>query len=55
MFDRLPPERKEFALEVYHKNMNLQPLNVRAMKGFEPSTLVIKRHDEGTKGYEIEM
>lgn len=54
VFDKLPPERKAHALEVYHKNMSLQPLNVRAMEGFQqlPSEgLAIKRSDEGTEGY----
>jgi hypothetical protein len=54
VFDKLPPERKEAALRVYHKNMQLQPLNVRAMEGVDLSTLDIKRTDDGTKGYELE-
>lgn len=54
VFDKLPPERKEFALGVYHKNMNMQPLNVRSMNGFNSSSLNIKRSDEGTEGYELE-
>lgn len=53
VFDKLPPERKAYALEVYHKNMSLQPLNVRAIEGFQvlSETLNIKRSDEGTEGY----
>ncbi|KAJ9137211.1 Glutathione-dependent formaldehyde-activating enzyme [Coniochaeta hoffmannii] len=50
-FDRLPPERKERALEVYHKKMALQPLNVRALDGVDLATLQIERSDEGTEGY----
>ena len=51
VFDRLPPERKERALEVYRRNMALQPLNVRALEGVELETLQIERSDEGTEGY----
>lgn len=53
VFDKLPPERKAYALEVYHKNMSLQPLNMRAMEGFQllSETINIKRTDEGTEGY----
>lgn len=53
VFDKLPPERKAYALEVYHKNMSLQPLNMRAMEGFQllSETIKIKRTDEGTEGY----
>ena len=54
IFDKLPPERKERALEVYHKNMQLQPLNIRAMEGVELSSLNIKRNDEGTEGYALD-
>lgn len=53
VFDKLPPERKAYALEVYHKNMSLQPLNLRAMEAFQQlsETIKIKRTDEGTEGY----
>lgn len=53
IFDKLPPERKAYALEVYHKNMSLQPLNVRAIEGFHPLSEIINinRSDEGTEGY----
>lgn len=53
VFDKLPPERKAYALEVYHKNMSLQPLNVRAIEGFQllSETININRSDEGTEGY----
>ena len=54
IFDRLPPERKEVALQTYHKNMQLQPLNVRAMEGVELFSLVIARTDEGTDGYVLD-
>ncbi|POS70692.1 glutathione-dependent formaldehyde-activating enzyme [Diaporthe helianthi] len=53
VFDKLPPERKAHALEVYHKNMSLQPLNVRAIEGFQllSQSITITRSDEGTEGY----
>jgi hypothetical protein len=51
VFDRLPPERKERALQVYHKNMALQPLNVRTLNGVDVGALQIERTDEGTEGY----
>lgn len=53
IFDQLPPERKAYALEVYHKNMSLQPLNVRAIEDFQflSETININRSDEGTEGY----
>jgi hypothetical protein len=54
IFDRLPAERKEKALELYHKNMQLQPLNVRAMEGVNVSALKINRTDAGTEGYELD-
>jgi hypothetical protein len=54
MFDTLPPERKETALKLYHRNMQLQPLNVRAMEGVNLSILEINRSDLGTVGYELD-
>ncbi|KAH0492000.1 hypothetical protein TgHK011_003400 [Trichoderma gracile] len=56
VFERLPPERKEKALAVYHKNMAMQPLNVRAMEGIKIDNLrpLIKREHEGTQGYELD-
>ncbi|KAG8166801.1 hypothetical protein KVR01_002490 [Diaporthe batatas] len=53
IFDKLPPERKAHALEVYHKNISLLPLNVRAVEGFKllSESLTIKRSDEGAEGY----
>ncbi|KAL7807908.1 Mss4-like protein [Trichoderma aethiopicum] len=55
VFDKLPPERKEKALAVYHKNMAMQPLNVRAAEGIRLDDLrpLINRQDEGTEGYEL--
>jgi hypothetical protein len=53
-FDKLPPEKKENALKVYDKNMQLLPLNVRAMEEVDLSSLEINRTDEGTTGYELE-
>lgn len=43
-------------MKVYHKNMSLQPLSLRAMDGFEElnlesEALGLKREDEGTEGY----
>lgn len=54
VFDKLPPARRESALAVYHKNMNMQPINVRAMEGLDLSKVNIKRSDEGTEGYVLE-
>ncbi|OTA01100.1 hypothetical protein A9Z42_0014060 [Trichoderma parareesei] len=56
VFNKLPPQRKEVALAVYHKNMAMQPLNVRAMEGVKLDNLrpLIKREDEGTEGYDLE-
>ncbi|KAL6856796.1 hypothetical protein J3F83DRAFT_751856 [Trichoderma novae-zelandiae] len=55
VFDKLLPERKEKALAVYHKNMAMQPLNVRAIEGINLDSLrpLIKREDEGTEGYAL--
>lgn len=54
VFDKLPPERKERALAAYAKNLDLKPLNVRAMEGVKPESLAIQRSDEGTDGYSLE-
>lgn len=54
IFDKLPPGRKEAALAVYHKNMAIQPLNVRAMKGLDIGSLQIDKTDEGTEGYVLD-
>ncbi|KAL7800335.1 hypothetical protein V8C37DRAFT_364924 [Trichoderma ceciliae] len=56
IFDKLPPEKKDQALTVYHKNMSMQPLNVRAMDNVNLNALrpLIKREDEGTEGYELD-
>jgi hypothetical protein len=51
VFDRLPAETKEKALEVYRKNMALQPLNVRALDDVDLAALQIEKSDEGTEGY----
>lgn len=51
VFDSLPPERKEKVLEMYWKNMALQPLNVRALDGVDLESLEIERTDEGAEGY----
>lgn len=54
VFDKLPPERKERALAVYAKNLELKPLNVRAVEGVKLESLAIQRSDEGTDGYVLE-
>lgn len=54
VFDKLPPERKEIVLAIYHKNMEMVPLNVRAMEGVDLDSLQIDRTDEGTEGYELD-
>ena len=54
VFDKVPPERKEHVMAVYHKNMRLFPLNVRAMEGVDVSKLEIERDACGTEGYEPE-
>lgn len=54
VFDRLPAERRERALSVYFRNMELQPLNVRTLEGVNVDTLVLQRSDEGTEGYELD-
>jgi hypothetical protein len=56
VFDSLLPDRKEMALGRYWKNMDLQPLNLRAMEGLRLEEDVsimgrIVRADEGTEGY----
>lgn len=51
VFDSVPAERKERAMEIYRKNMALQPLNVRTFDGLDIGSLQIKRTDEGTEGY----
>lgn len=54
VFDKLPPERKERALAAYARNLELKPLNVRAMEGVKLELLAIQRSDEGTEGYSLE-
>ncbi|CEJ92899.1 hypothetical protein VHEMI08526 [[Torrubiella] hemipterigena] len=54
IFDKLPPERREFALKVYHKNMSLQPVNVRSIESLDLSKIHVERSDEGTEGYVLE-
>ncbi|KAK5991546.1 hypothetical protein PT974_09830 [Cladobotryum mycophilum] len=56
IFDKLPPERRELALGVYHKNMKLKPLNVRTLDNLDLASLrpLIKREDEGTDGYVLD-
>lgn len=54
VFDKLPPERREVVLKIYHKNMSLQPVNVRSIEGVDLSTIHIERSDEGTEGYVLD-
>ncbi|KAK0387227.1 hypothetical protein NLU13_5540 [Sarocladium strictum] len=54
IFDKLPPERREMALKMYHKNMALQPLNVRTFEGLDLGTLKVERDDCGTEGYKLD-
>ncbi|KAF3762730.1 hypothetical protein M406DRAFT_264248 [Cryphonectria parasitica EP155] len=54
IFDKLPAERKELALAVYHKNLNLKPLNVRTVEGLDLGSITIERTDEGTDGYALD-
>ena len=53
IFDKLAPERKAIALETYHRNIKLLPLNVRTMENFEcvHGELSINKVDEGAEGY----
>lgn len=53
VFDKVPPERREYVMSVYRENMNMQPLNVRALNAVDLGSLQIKRTDEGTEGYEL--
>jgi len=52
VLDAIPPARKERAMALYHKNMNLQPLNVRALDGINLGELDVAKHNTGTEGYE---
>ncbi|KAK8052483.1 glutathione-dependent formaldehyde-activating enzyme [Apiospora rasikravindrae] len=55
VFDNVSPERREHLLGVYHKNMSLQPLNVRCVEGVDLGSLDIQRLDEGTEGYTLDQ
>ncbi|KAK8105214.1 glutathione-dependent formaldehyde-activating enzyme [Apiospora kogelbergensis] len=54
VFDDMAPERRKHMLGVYHRNMNLQPLNIRCLGGFDMKALDIQRSDEGTEGYRLD-
>ncbi|KND87080.1 hypothetical protein TOPH_08254 [Tolypocladium ophioglossoides CBS 100239] len=41
VFDSVPPERLEHVMSVYHKDMNMSPLNVRAIKGLDLASIQI--------------
>lgn len=51
VIDRLPEERKAMVA----KNLDLKPVNVRALDGVDLSLLKIVRSDEGTEGYERDV
>ncbi|KAJ6437719.1 glutathione-dependent formaldehyde-activating enzyme [Purpureocillium lavendulum] len=55
IFDKLPPERKARALEAYHRNVSLLPLNLRAVEGLhrevQLGSVGVERADEGTEDY----
>lgn len=53
VFDKVPPERKEHVMAVYHKNMNMLPLNVRCLEGLDISALNINKFDYGDEDYEL--
>jgi hypothetical protein len=54
VFDKLPPERREVVLQIYHKNMALQPVNVRAIEGLDLKSIYVERTDSGTEGYMLD-
>lgn len=54
IFDKLPPERKAVALEVYHRNLNMQPLSVRTIDDLDISSLKIEYDACGTEGYTLD-
>lgn len=54
VFDKLPPERKSQALQVYNRNLNIIPLNLRSMVGVDLTKTRIARTDDGTRGYELD-
>ncbi|OAA72933.1 Mss4-like protein [Akanthomyces lecanii RCEF 1005] len=54
VFDKLAPERRAVVLEVYHKNMALQPVDVRTIEGLDLSSITVERSDEGTEGYVLD-
>ncbi|KAK8080909.1 hypothetical protein PG997_008727 [Apiospora hydei] len=54
VFDSVPLERRERLLEVYHRNMSLQPLNIRCVEGLDLGPLEIQRSDKGTEGYTLD-
>jgi len=54
-FDKVPAERREHVLAIYHKNISILPLNVRSLEGFEglidSLRPKIQRTAEGPTGY----
>ncbi|KAH0600846.1 hypothetical protein MHUMG1_01845 [Metarhizium humberi] len=53
VFDNVPPERKEFVMSVYRKNINLLPLNMRCVEGLDIASLKIDKTDYGAEDYEL--
>lgn len=53
-FDKLPAERLPIVIEIYAKNMNMQPICVRVMDDIDMSTLKIDYDDCGTEGYKLD-
>jgi predicted nuclease with RNAse H fold len=53
VFDKVPPERKEFVMSVYRKNVRMLPLNVRCMEGLDIASLKINKTDYGAEDYEL--
>ena len=41
-------------MAVYRKNMDIQPVNVRALDGVDLRGLEVQRSDEGTEGYDLD-
>ncbi|KAM3451319.1 hypothetical protein NHJ6243_009617 [Beauveria neobassiana] len=54
VFDKLAPERRAVVLEIYHKNMALQPVNVRTIEGLDLKSIKVERSDSGTDGYVLD-
>lgn len=51
VMDRLPDDKKEFV----QRNLDFQPISVRALDRIDLCTLSIKSSDQGTDGYEKDV